>query len=93
MHENIDAWQKNIGYIPQDIVILNQSVKENILFGFDNKKISNVKILEILKKVSLSQFIKKLPGRLSHIIKQDGKNISGEKQRIAIARSLTKNQR
>ena len=38
MHENIDAWQKNIGYIPQDIVILNQSVKENILFGFDNKK-------------------------------------------------------
>ena len=92
VHENIDAWQKNIGYIPQDIVILNQSVKENILFGFDNKKISNVKILEILKKVSLSQFIKKLPGRLSHIIKQDGKNISGgEKQRIAIARSLIKN--
>ena len=51
-----------------------------------------IKILEILKKVSLSQFIKKLPGGLSHIIKQDGKNISGgEKQRIAIARSLTKN--
>ena len=92
VHENTDAWQKNIGYIPQDIVILNQSVKENILFGFYNKEISNRKILEILKKVSLSQFIKKLPGGLSHIIKQDGKNISGgEKQRIAIARSLTKN--
>ena len=48
--------------------------------------------MNILKKVSLNQFIKKLPGGLSHIIKQDGKNISGgEKQRIAIARSLIKN--
>jgi len=90
--DNINGWQTNIGYIPQDIVILNQSIKENILFGSSNKKYSNKKILDILKKVSLHQFIKKLPGGLSHIIKQDGKNISGgEKQRIAIARSLIKN--
>ena len=90
--DNINDWQRNIGYIPQDIVILNQSIKENILFGSSNKKYSNKKILDILKKVSLHQFIKKLPGGLSHIIKQDGKNISGgEKQRIAIARSLIKN--
>ena len=90
--ENIDNWQKNIGYIPQDIVILNQSIKENILFGSSNEKYSNKKISDILKKVSLHQFIKKLPGGLSHVVKQDGKNISGgEKQRIAIARSLIKN--
>ena len=90
--DNIYDWQTNIGYIPQDIVILNQSIKENILFGSSNKQYSNKKILNILKKVSLNQFIKKLPGGLSHIIKQDGKNISGgEKQRIAIARSLIKN--
>lgn len=90
--DNINDWQTNIGYIPQDIVILNQSIKENILFGSSNKKYSNKKILDILKKVNLHQFIKKLPGGLSHVIKQDGKNISGgEKQRIAIARSLIKN--
>ena len=90
--DNINDWQNNIGYIPQDIVILNQSVKENILSGFSNKECSNKKILGILNRVSLSQFIKKLPGGLSHTIKQDGKNISGgEKQRIAIARSLIKN--
>jgi len=90
--DNIYDWQTNIGYIPQDIVILNQSIKENILFGSSNKQYSNKKILDILKKVSLNQFIKKLPGGLLHIIKQDGKNISGgEKQRIAIARSLIKN--
>ena len=90
--DNINDWQTNIGYIPQDIVILNQSIKENILFGSSNKEYSNKKILDILKKVNLYQFIKKLPGGLSHIIKQDGKNISGgEKQRIAIARSLIKN--
>ena len=40
---------KNIGYIPQNIVILNQSLKENILFGA-SQKFSDKKIIEILKK-------------------------------------------
>ena len=38
--DNIEEWRTNIGYIPQDIVILNQSIKENILFGFSNIKYS-----------------------------------------------------
>ena len=46
------------------------------------------KILDVISKVELNHFLKKLNGNLSHIISQDGINISGgEKQRIGIARA------
>ena len=89
---NLEGWQKNIGYIPQNIVILNQSLKENILFGSNPKFFSDKKIVNILNEVNLGYFIKKLPNGLYQTIKEDGQNISGgEKQRIGIARALLNN--
>ena len=86
---NLDSWQNSLGYVPQNIVILNQSLRENILFGAD-KNIFNDKILRnLLKKVDLEKFILKSKDGLSQILRQDGQNISGgEKQRIGIARAL-----
>jgi ATP-binding cassette, subfamily B, bacterial PglK len=89
---NLEGWQKNIGYIPQNIVILNQSLKENILFGSNPKLFSDRRISKILRKVNLEYFLKKLPNGLNQIIRQDGQNISGgEIQRIGIARALLNN--
>jgi ABC-type multidrug transport system fused ATPase/permease subunit len=91
IHENLSGWQKNIGYIPQKIVILNDTLKENILFGL-KKKCSQQDIVNVLKKVNLFQFYKKLPYGINSIIKQDGFNISGgEIQRIGIARAIINN--
>jgi ATP-binding cassette, subfamily B, bacterial PglK len=89
---NLDGWQSKIGYIPQDVVILNQSLRDNILFGSSPKKYSELMIKNIIKKVKLEKFLKKLPKGLSQVIKQNGDNISGgEKQRIGIARALLHN--
>lgn len=88
INENLSGWQKNIGYIPQKIVILNDTLKENILFGL-KAKIAKQDIINILKKVNLFQFCKKLPFGINTIIKQEGFNISGgEIQRIGIARAI-----
>ena len=86
---NLEGWQKIIGYVPQEVVILNQSLRENILFGSSSEKFSDKKIKKILDQVKLNKFFNNLPNGLSQKIKQDGQNISGgEKQRIGIARAL-----
>ncbi len=84
-----DNWQNSLGYVPQNIIILNQSLRDNILFGADKKIFSDEILKNLLKKVDLEKFITKSKDGLSQILRQDGQNISGgEKQRIGIARAL-----
>ena len=92
IHNNLVSWQKLIGYIPQKIVIMNDSLKNNILFGLKENEFSNRTIMDIIKKTNLTDLYKKLPGGLNEKISQEGLNISGgEIQRIGIARALINN--
>ncbi len=89
---NLEGWQKNIGYIPQNIVILNATLRDNILFGSNRKDYKDREILKIIKKANLINFYKKLSKGLNSVIKEEGLNISGgEIQRIGIARALLHN--
>ena len=89
---NLAGWQNLIGYVPQNIVIFNQSLRENILFGSDRKIFNDDVLNNLIKKVNLEKFVKKENNGLSQVLRQDGQNISGgEKQRIGIARALTNN--
>ena len=88
----MNAWQKQIGYIPQKIVILNDSLRNNILFGLDKKYYNDRKLMNILKKVNLENLYKQFPNGLNEKISEEGLNISGgEVQRIGIARALVNN--
>tara|TARA_B110000211_G_C13996737_1_gene516565 strand:- start:34 stop:1269 length:1236 start_codon:yes stop_codon:yes gene_type:complete len=89
---NLASWQNLIGYVPQNIVIFNQSLRENILFGSDRKIFNDDVLNNLIKKVNLEKFVKKENNGLSQVLRQEGENISGgEKQRIGIARALTNN--
>ena len=90
--KNLDNWQNSIGFVPQNIIILNQSLRENVLFGSDKKLINDKILNNLIKKVELEKFIRKSKSGLKQVISQDGENISGgEKQRIGIARALVNN--
>ena len=90
--KNLDNWQNSIGFVPQNIIILNQSLRENVLFGSDKKLINDKILNNLIKKVELEKFIRKSKSGLNQVISQDGENISGgEKQRIGIARALVNN--
>lgn len=81
--------QKKIGLIPQNISIINDTLRENVLFGLSNKKYSDKEILNILEISNLTNLLSNLPEGLNHKIKERGLNFSGgEIQRIGIARAL-----
>lgn len=82
-----ESLRQNIAFVPQDIVLLNNSLKANILYG--NENVSEEEFKFIIKKVSLDELIQQLPEGLDTIVGERGVKLSGgEKQRIALARAL-----
>ena len=89
---NKNLWQKNIGYIPQDIYLLDDTIKNNIVFGIDEEKIDYKLLNESIKTAQLEKFIELSEYKLDTIVGNRGAKISGgEKQRIGIARALYNN--
>ncbi len=87
---NIKKWRKNIGYIPQDIFLMNDTIANNIKF-YDNT-INKNKIERAAKKANIYDFIQTLPKKFSSVIGERGILLStGQRQRIVIARVLARN--
>ena len=89
IYNNLDCFNKRISYVPQNITILERSLKENIAFGEKNEDIDIEKIKQIIKKTKLDTLIGKMKDGLNSVINTDNLNISGgELQRIGLARAL-----
>ncbi len=85
-------WLKNIGYIPQMIFMLDDTIRKNVAFGVPEDKIDEKRLWEVLKEAQLDEFIKTLPEGLDTGIGERGIRLSGgQRQRIGIARALYNN--
>lgn len=83
------GWLKNVGYIPQMIFMLDDTIRRNVAFGVPDELISEERVWEVLKEAQLDEFIKTLPEVLDTSIGERGIRLSGgQRQRIGIARSL-----
>jgi len=92
INENYRAWLKNIGYIPQMIFMLDDTIRNNVAFGVPEDKINEERVWEVLKEAQLDEFIKTLPDGLDTGIGERGIRLSGgQRQRIGIARALYNN--
>jgi ABC-type multidrug transport system fused ATPase/permease subunit len=87
---NRSAWQKNIGYVPQQVYLSDKSIRSNIAFGLDENDISQEKVEMAAKFANLHDFIlKELPMQYETKIGERGVRISGgQRQRIGIARAI-----
>lgn len=87
--KNYESWLAQIGYIPQSIYLIDESIRDNIAFGIDADKIDDNRIWEVLKEAQLKEFVEELPEGLDTTIGDRGVRLSGgQRQRIGIARAL-----
>lgn len=95
IHSNIEYWRSLIGLVPQQINVLNGTIKENIIFGRDNDLDENLINKKISNAILLSEFdevIKLSENGLNSIVGDKGLNLSGgQLQRLAFARALYNN--
>ena len=90
--DNYAAWLAKIGYIPQSIYLIDESIRDNIAFGIDADKIDDKRIWEVLEEAQLKEFVEQLPEGLDTTIGDRGVRISGgQRQRLGIARALYHN--
>jgi subfamily B ATP-binding cassette protein MsbA len=83
--------RKNIAYVSQDVVLFNDSVRNNIAYG-DKNDASDEAIWAAAEAAYAIEFIKDLPEKMDTIVGEDGARLSGgQRQRLAIARALLKN--
>ena len=86
------SFLKNVGYIPQMIFMLDDTIRRNVAFGVPEDKIDEERLWEVLKEAQLDAFIKTLPDGLETTIGERGIRLSGgQRQRIGIARALYNN--
>lgn len=86
---NYRGWLKNVGYIPQMIFMLDDTIRKNIAFGIPEDKIDDNRVWEVLREAQLDEFVRSLPEGLDTGIGERGIRLSGgQRQRISIARAL-----
>jgi ATP-binding cassette, subfamily B, bacterial PglK len=91
--DNISSWQKNLGYIPQDIYMQDNTVKRNITFGVPEHMINMGAVTNAAKIANIHDFIEnELPDKYDTIVGERGIRLSGgQRQRIGIARAIYHN--
>lgn len=82
-------WAKIIGYVPQTVFLVDDSIRKNVAFGMKDNEISDEKVWSALEKAQLRSFVETLPEGLDTIVGERGVKFSGgQRQRVAIARAL-----
>ena len=88
----LPSWQRSIGLVPQDVYLLDESLRANIAFGEDPDDIDDERVAEAVRLAQLDEFVVDLPEGISTFVGERGVRISGgQRQRIGIARALYRN--
>ena len=92
VHEKPKTFHSQVGYIPQVIYLSDDTIRNNIAFGIEEKDIDEASVVEAVKKAQLTEFIDSLPNGLDTVVGDRGVRLSGgQRQRIGIARALYHN--
>jgi ATP-binding cassette subfamily B protein len=87
---NLTAYRKNIGIVPQEVMLFGGSIRENIAYGKPNA--TDEEVISAARQANAWEFIESFPEGLATLVGDRGVKLSGgQRQRIAIARAILKN--
>ena len=87
--ETIAKWPGAIAYVPQEVVIMDGTIRDNIAIGYPKKSYTDQDIWNALEVSHLEEFVRKLPNGIDHKVGERGTQLSGgQRQRLGIARAL-----
>ena len=87
----LSRWRASIAHIPQNIYLVDSSIKENIAFGVPPNKIDINRVNEVINKSQLRDFVDSCNNGINSLVGENGESLSGgQRQRIGIARALYK---
>lgn len=87
--EAIEKWPGAIGYVPQDVVMLNATIKENVIFGYSTDEVPESFVNDALRKAHLFDHVSGLENGIDSYVGDKGTKLSGgQRQRLGIARAL-----
>ena len=84
-----EQWAKMVGYVPQSLFLIDDTIRANITFGIDEKDVDDEKVWDAINRAQLRSYVNELPEGLDTVVGERGIKLSGgQRQRIAIARAL-----
>jgi len=89
IYKNIRGWLDNVAYIPQDVFLVDDTLKNNIALGVKTHDISEEKLLKAIKLAQLQEVVSNMPEGVQTVVGERGVRLSGgQKQRVALARAF-----
>ena len=89
IRDDYAAWQQHIGYVPQNIYLVDESIRSNVALGLYPDQIDDAQVWRALEEAQLADFVRGLKNGLDTVIGERGVRLSGgQRQRVGIARAL-----
>ena len=89
IERNYFEWAQMIGYVPQSVYLIDDTIRNNVAFGIPQEEIDDKEVWHALKQAKMDEYISKLPQGLDTVVGERGIKFSGgQRQRIAIARAM-----
>ncbi len=86
---DLDRWHRTIGYVPQNIYLLDDTIEANIAFGIPKEQVDSARVRQAIDRAQLRETVDALPEGVQTVVGERGIRFSGgQRQRIGIARAL-----
>ena len=89
IQRDMDGWRGQLGYIPQSVYLIDDTIQANVAFGKHSSEVDDEKLWSALESACLAEFVRNLPDGLETVTGEAGVRLSGgQRQRLGIARTL-----